>query len=235
MGDDDLTPDPEERAGIGRRSMIKRAAAAGVVAWTAPVILDSLSSPAAAFSCGNCFKFAIRSNSTQPTGVNGTYPYQYSGADCYPPHDADCKTTITGGTLATIGVSFPSKTTVAYAAAGNFPAVSVGQTNGVFDVKQHTAAVEVDVAGTGNSNGCSTNPTILGVSLTWQNKDGDGSTLVQYCEGYDQTSAQNLSGSATSVGHFYGMTQKTVTWAMPNSQTRGDGSGGMNFVIGCHC
>jgi hypothetical protein len=33
---------------IGRRTLIKRAAAAGAVAWTAPMVLDSLSSPAAA-------------------------------------------------------------------------------------------------------------------------------------------------------------------------------------------
>jgi hypothetical protein len=41
----------ETRSGLDRRTLIKRAAAAGAVAWTAPVILDSLSSPAAAASC----------------------------------------------------------------------------------------------------------------------------------------------------------------------------------------
>lgn len=37
---------------IDRRTLIKGAAAAGVAAWTAPVILDSLTSPAAAASGG---------------------------------------------------------------------------------------------------------------------------------------------------------------------------------------
>jgi hypothetical protein len=37
--------------GIDRRTMIKRAAAAGAVAWTAPVIIGSLTSPAAAQTC----------------------------------------------------------------------------------------------------------------------------------------------------------------------------------------
>jgi hypothetical protein len=37
--------------GLSRRDMIKSAAAAGAVAWTAPVIIDSLASPAAAASC----------------------------------------------------------------------------------------------------------------------------------------------------------------------------------------
>ena len=47
---------PERRPGIDRRTLIKRAAATGAVAWTAPLIIDSLSSPAAALTCtGNCF------------------------------------------------------------------------------------------------------------------------------------------------------------------------------------
>ena len=33
---------------VGRRALIKRAVAAGAVAWTAPLIVDSLASPAAA-------------------------------------------------------------------------------------------------------------------------------------------------------------------------------------------
>ena len=41
-----------ERKGLSRRQMIKASAAAGAVAWTAPVIVDSLASPAAASS--NC-------------------------------------------------------------------------------------------------------------------------------------------------------------------------------------
>jgi hypothetical protein len=49
------TPDGGRR-GIDRRTLIKRAAATGAVAWTAPLIIDSLSSPAAALTCtGNCF------------------------------------------------------------------------------------------------------------------------------------------------------------------------------------
>jgi hypothetical protein len=42
----------QSRAGVDRRTLIKRAAAAGAVAWSAPVIVDSLASPAAAVS--NC-------------------------------------------------------------------------------------------------------------------------------------------------------------------------------------
>jgi hypothetical protein len=43
-------PEGTERRGLSRRDMIKASAAAGVAAWTAPVIIDSLVSPAAAFS-----------------------------------------------------------------------------------------------------------------------------------------------------------------------------------------
>jgi hypothetical protein len=52
------TPDVE-RPGIDRRTLIKRAAATGTIAWVAPVIIDSLASPAAALTCGTCFIFQI--------------------------------------------------------------------------------------------------------------------------------------------------------------------------------
>jgi hypothetical protein len=43
--------------GIDRRTMIKRTAAGGARAWTAPLILDSLASPAGAITCTSpCFR-----------------------------------------------------------------------------------------------------------------------------------------------------------------------------------
>jgi TAT (twin-arginine translocation) pathway signal sequence len=53
-----------ERRGLSRRDMIKASAAAGAVAWTAPVIIDSLASPAAAATftppCG-CTNYTFNS------------------------------------------------------------------------------------------------------------------------------------------------------------------------------
>jgi hypothetical protein len=49
--DPELTGD-ESRAGLNRRQMIKAAGIAGAAAWTAPVIIDSFASPAAAISTG---------------------------------------------------------------------------------------------------------------------------------------------------------------------------------------
>jgi hypothetical protein len=46
-----------EPPGIDRRTLIKRAAATGAVAWTAPLILDSLASPAAAVTAGGRWEF----------------------------------------------------------------------------------------------------------------------------------------------------------------------------------
>lgn len=52
-----LSPDERERRGVDRRTLIKRAAAAGAAVWTAPLILDSVASPAGAISCiGGCFR-----------------------------------------------------------------------------------------------------------------------------------------------------------------------------------
>jgi len=53
-GDD--TTDVPARQGVDRRAMIKGAAAAGVAAWTAPIIIGSLASPAAAASA-SCITF----------------------------------------------------------------------------------------------------------------------------------------------------------------------------------
>ena len=57
--DPDITEGDDKR-GLSRRTMIKRAAAAGAIAWTAPVILDSLSSPAAAVSVpAGCYGYVF--------------------------------------------------------------------------------------------------------------------------------------------------------------------------------
>jgi hypothetical protein len=55
------TPDVE-RPGIDRRTLIKRVAASGAIAWAAPVIIDSLASPAAALSCTGCFRLQVDAN-----------------------------------------------------------------------------------------------------------------------------------------------------------------------------
>ena len=51
--DEPTTPDADDsRPGMDRRTLIKSAAAAGAVAWTAPIVIESLASPAAAAQSG---------------------------------------------------------------------------------------------------------------------------------------------------------------------------------------
>src|SRR3954453_21762781 len=56
--------------GVGRRALIKGAAVAGVAAWTAPVLIDSLTSPAAAAACSTrptiSFKTSLNGNGDTP-------------------------------------------------------------------------------------------------------------------------------------------------------------------------
>ena len=56
------------RGGMDRRTMIKAAAATGAAAWAAPVILDSITSPAAALgsSCTAISVATIRDVSSTP-------------------------------------------------------------------------------------------------------------------------------------------------------------------------
>jgi hypothetical protein len=60
---------------VSRRDLIRRASVAGAVAWTAPVIIDSMASPAAASSgCGQCSEpSGIRIVPTDGTGENGEF------------------------------------------------------------------------------------------------------------------------------------------------------------------
>jgi hypothetical protein len=49
---EDLDAQPETPKGLSRREILKRSAIAGGVAWTAPMVIDSLASPAGAISGG---------------------------------------------------------------------------------------------------------------------------------------------------------------------------------------
>jgi hypothetical protein len=73
--------------GIDRRTIIKRGAATGALAWTAPVILDSLASPAGAITCsGACVRVQfpprddpLSCETTSSTVVNSCTP---TSPDC---------------------------------------------------------------------------------------------------------------------------------------------------------
>ncbi len=65
--------------GIDRRALIKGAAVAGAAAWTAPMIIDSLASPAAAGTPGPCVKnYYARINFTGCANIGG-------GNQCFSP------------------------------------------------------------------------------------------------------------------------------------------------------
>lgn len=50
-------PSPADTPGVDRRALIRRAAAAGTLAWTAPVVIDSLASPAGAVTfAASCYR-----------------------------------------------------------------------------------------------------------------------------------------------------------------------------------
>ena len=81
--------DTDQEAGSAqtrsRRAIIRGAAAAGVFAWTAPVIIDSLASPAAAGSVAGCFRaeFVL-----EPSTGCGTYTRNspaHNGSGCFDP------------------------------------------------------------------------------------------------------------------------------------------------------
>jgi len=95
--DHDVDPvDGDGRTGLNRRQMIKAAGIAGAAAWTAPMIIDSLSSPAAAATATpGCYQihYSVISNSCSAT-----------------PTVASVGCTLTGTTCGTPAVSIPANT-----------------------------------------------------------------------------------------------------------------------------
>jgi hypothetical protein len=77
--------DPETPRTPSRRAVIRRAAAAGALAWTAPAIIDSLASPAAAASLSGCFRaLFLRTGGTTCGGYIYTRVTAVDGAGCSP-------------------------------------------------------------------------------------------------------------------------------------------------------
>jgi hypothetical protein len=70
--------DETERPGIDRRTLIRRAATTGAIAWSAPMLLDSLRSPAGAITgTPGCYRLTITPASCQTgttAAVDATCP-----------------------------------------------------------------------------------------------------------------------------------------------------------------
>jgi hypothetical protein len=84
--DHDVDPvDGEGRPGLNRRQMIKAAGIAGAAAWTAPMIIDSLSSPAAAATVApGCYRMWLAF--TSPGGSWALSSWQGTAPNgCQPP------------------------------------------------------------------------------------------------------------------------------------------------------
>jgi hypothetical protein len=77
---------------IDRRALIRRAVAAGTVAWTAPVLIESLASPAAAATLNGCFRAQFNRSGTSFVQVAPD-----NGAGCVPSTCWNGRTAFTGG------------------------------------------------------------------------------------------------------------------------------------------
>lgn len=94
----------DRRTGIDRRSMIKGAAIAGAAAWTAPVIIDSLTSPAAALSSG-CWVYQY---SVAAPLTGGTSCSWVTNSGVCSVSDADCASSAATTNLSKVGLNTPS-------------------------------------------------------------------------------------------------------------------------------
>lgn len=101
MGDRDTLGRTEgsDASRLGRRALLRRAAIVGGVAWTAPLVVESLASPAGALTLSGCYRFSV-----VPTTSGCANAPIASGAavSCLPnPSPSPC-TTITNVTTGSI-------------------------------------------------------------------------------------------------------------------------------------
>jgi hypothetical protein len=75
---------PVDRS-ISRRTIIRNAAAVGAAAWTAPVIVDSLASPAAAGSATGCYRVEFVRSTSSGCGTFARNSPAGNGAGCFNP------------------------------------------------------------------------------------------------------------------------------------------------------
>jgi hypothetical protein len=129
-----ITPtDAPERRGMDRRTMIKAAGIAGAAAWSAPVIIDSLSSPAAAVTAPTgCHRFRV--DLATMTFVTYTPPQP---GNCTDPTDAGCTSydepanpTLYGLSVSPAGTDLRNTTTTATFNIANGYSCRILATNG---------------------------------------------------------------------------------------------------------
>lgn len=210
-------PETGEKKGINRRSLIKRAAATGAVAWTAPVILDSMMSPAAAASCGNIYRIEIGMNSScnpaDMSGIEYQTPGTYVG-------DKACSTSdfapIPPGYSTTpqnvSGTSFQTCVTM----SGDCSATSTSNS---------TATLS---ACTPSGVTCNAPRQFLGAGIY---SDLGSLDMVDQGEVCEKVAAGG--GSTTHIASFT-TASSTITFTQPGSN-KADKSGAWQFVIGCSC
>jgi hypothetical protein len=164
VGMTDVETNDAERPGIGRRTLIKRAAAAGAVAWTAPLIIDSLASPAAAVTCATtCFRVTFPADNTPPcnapsVAVAGDCPTGTTGAGCTTTTNLNAGTTYGAVCMSSSTQCAATTTTVTYTLnqtnATCFTAGTCAPTRRFLGARAQTAAggcINGTISATGNS------------------------------------------------------------------------------------
>jgi len=209
VGSEPLAP----RRGIDRRTLVKRAAAAGALAWTAPVILDSLASPAAAASCGKLFRIEYRMNAscasveTTTVGDTGQRPSTCgAGVITNPPAgytESITTVTSTGQSLAAGGLKVSGSCAATSSSSATFEFTGSAPSSGVV-------------------SGCSGPLSFLAAGIFSQNKTaGTGA-------------CQTRTLGDANPGLIPTLTNTQVIFTQPSSDKAAQ-SGDWQFVIGCAC
>ncbi len=216
----------DESSQFDRRAFLKRAAVAGAVAWTAPLVVESFTAAQAArVSCGSCFNIEVRCGSTCNTSAitwNGWPGTGTSAANCFPPHYQNCAHNAVSGT--------------------SLPGVCISWAAGSVCDATTSASATVNINNTSSCTGsglsalgCSKPIAFLGAAFTWRNK-----TMPSGVNGYCNSGPGSIDTRAPTspinqqVAHITSFSATSVTFLMPSSD-KAAASGAFLFSVGCAC
>ena len=245
--------------GTTRRRFIRGAAAAGAIAWTAPVIIDSFASPAAAFTCaGPCFRIELAADDTkcgstvQTDKWGGFTPDETLCAPADPPaRSADCTNVADKLTLSTYGITYISGVNGGNSDGSGGTAAASGDCS-VPNKNDKTPAsagnryriFDFDPAGFTASVSC-TSPQVWSTAGGVKGANDGNNTAYKTAEHNCCTAhGGTITGLAACRGSSYTTLQNNFPSAGKQRMTfffdgnwRGNAphSGGYRFVIGCSC
>ena len=239
--------------GLDRRTLIKRAAIGGALAWTVPIVIDSVASPAGALSCGAIYRFEFQMDAVCRGGAGTTTlapgDYVDGDVDCWgaisPPSGYGTPTNIAAGSTTTSQCVVMTSISTSTVSGGGIA------TNGCDSRANNTVQATINQSCTPPAMGsvCSGTKTFLAAGYVWRTADAGCNycRTVQIVSGVSQgvvATSSDGTNCAAKVGRdglnystktMSAISDTSINFQQPASTKGPDHSGAYQFVVGCGC